>query len=413
MASATCAFSAVRLSSSVPFCTSGTSKHAGANGSVSSLTCGRPNVNVVSLKAGARKEAIFESSFTRTSLHGLFMDGGESSQVLMASWRDVSASASAQGGALVVGMSIFDRIVRIAKSYANAAVAAAEDPEKILEQAVLEMNEDLVKLRQTTAQVLGTSKQMENKYKQAQQNADDWYKRAKLAMEKGDEMLAKEALKRRKGFEDSAQNLKAQVDQQKEVVDKLVANTRLLESKLVEAKSKKDTLKARAQSAKTSQKVSEMLGNISTTSSLAAFERMEEKVLQLEAQSDASNELVNDDLTSKFAMLEAGSDVDDDLASLKRDMRMGTSASAGELPSNRTPEAVSSGYSVQNLAIDNELNELRRRTMEEAEAVRRGANFEASETRRRTAESLEEVRRKTQEELDAAWRKTREEFNKY
>nr|GMD50252.1 membrane-associated protein VIPP1, chloroplastic [Ipomoea batatas] len=146
-----------------------------------------------------------------------------------------------------------------------------------MEQTVLEMNNDLIKMRQATAQVLASQKQLENKYKAAQQASEDWYRRAQLALEKGDEDLAREALKRRKSYADNANALKAQLDQQKGVVDNLISNTRLLESKIQEAKSKKDTLKARAQSAKTATKVSEMLGNVNTSSALSAFERMEEK----------------------------------------------------------------------------------------------------------------------------------------
>ncbi|KAI5054320.1 hypothetical protein GOP47_0030787, partial [Adiantum capillus-veneris] len=98
----------------------------------------------------------------------------------------------------------------------------------------------------------------------------------------------------------------------------------LLESKIQEAKSKKDTLKARAQSAKTSQKVNEMLETIKTSSALAAFEKMEEKVNALEAEADALNQLSTDDLAGKFALLEGGSSVDDDLDALKKEM-LGTS----------------------------------------------------------------------------------------
>ncbi|GJY57869.1 probable membrane-associated 30 kDa protein, chloroplastic [Tanacetum coccineum] len=173
------------------------------------------------------------------------------------------------------------------QSYANALISTFEDPEKILEQAVTDMNDDLIKMRQATAQVLASQKRLENKYKAAEQASEDWYKRAQLALSKGDETLAREALKRRKTYADDAASLRSQLDQQKGVVDNLVSNTRLLESKIQEAKSKKDTLKARAQSAKfvlvpspvnlTASKVSEMLGNVNTSSALSAFEKMEEK----------------------------------------------------------------------------------------------------------------------------------------
>ena len=72
-------------------------------------------------------------------------------------------------------------------SYANALITAAEDPEKILDQTVNEMNGDLIKMRQATAQVMASQKQLENKYNSAQKTADDWYKRAQLAIEKGDD----------------------------------------------------------------------------------------------------------------------------------------------------------------------------------------------------------------------------------
>ncbi|RVW70170.1 Membrane-associated protein VIPP1, chloroplastic [Vitis vinifera] len=104
------------------------------------------------------------------------------------------------GGALGTQMNLFDRFARVVKSYANAILSSFEDPEKILEQTVLEMNDDLTKMRQATAQVLASQKQLENRYKAAQQASEDWYKRAQLALGKGDEDLAREALKRRKSY---------------------------------------------------------------------------------------------------------------------------------------------------------------------------------------------------------------------
>ncbi|KAL5656407.1 hypothetical protein ACJX0J_035726, partial [Zea mays] len=214
---------------------------------------------------------------------------------------------------------LFDRLTRVARSYANAVLSSFEDPEKILEQAVLEMNDDLTKMRQATAQVLASQKRLENKYKAAEQASADWYRRAQLALQKGDEDLAREALKRRKSYADNASSLRSQLDQQKGVVENLISNTRVLESKIAEAKQKKDTLKARAQSAKTATKVSEMLGNVNTSSALSAFEKMEEKVMAMESQAEALGQLATDDLEGKFALLE-NSSVDDDLSQLKKEL---------------------------------------------------------------------------------------------
>lgn len=302
------------------------------------------------------------TAFVARTTHPSFFDGGVGACVLALAVEG-SIKQSKRGGALCAQANIFERVVRIVKSYANAVVSAAEDPEKLLDQTVLEMSDDLIKMRQASAQVLASQKQLENKYKASQTASDDWYRRARLALEKGDEVLAKEALKRRKDYEESAKALKSQLDQQKGVVEKLISNTRLLEGKIQEAKSKKDTLKARAQSAKTSQKVNELLGGLNTSGALAAFEKMEEKVTALEAQSEAFNQLSTDDLASKFALLETDS-VDDDLASLKQDM-LGTSKRKGELPEGRTQPVSSTSttpYPFQDSEIERELNELRKRT---------------------------------------------------
>ncbi|XP_031401880.1 membrane-associated protein VIPP1, chloroplastic-like [Punica granatum] len=266
-----------------------------------------------------------------------------------------------RGGSLGAGMNLFDRFARVIKSYANAIISSFEDPEKILEQAVLEMNDDLVKMRQATAQVLASQKQLQNKCKAAENASEDWYKRAQLALSKGDEDLAREALKRRKSYADNAAALRAQLDQQKTVVDNLVSNTRLLESKIQEAKSKKDTLRARAQSAKTATKVSEMLGNVNTSSALSAFEKMEEKVLAMESQAEALNQLTSDDLEGKFALLESSS-VDDDLTNLKKELSGATKK--GDLPPGRSAVATNSSFPFQDSEIEKELNELRRKAKE-------------------------------------------------
>ncbi|KAK7264366.1 hypothetical protein RJT34_31973 [Clitoria ternatea] len=267
-----------------------------------------------------------------------------------------------RGGALGARMNLFDRFARVVKSYANAVISSFEDPEKILEQAVLEMNDDLTKMRQATAQVLASQKRLENKYKAAQQASEEWYRKAQLALQKGEEDLAREALKRRKSYADNASSLKAQLDQQKGVVENLVSNTRLLESKIQEARSKKDTLKARAQSAKTATKVSEMLGNVNTSSALSAFEKMEEKVMAMESQAEALGQLTSDDLEGKFALLESSS-VDDDLANLKKELS--GSSKKGDLPPGRSATtSTNTGIPFRDAEIEMELDQLRQRAKE-------------------------------------------------
>jgi phage shock protein A len=110
-----------------------------------------------------------------------------------------------------------------------------------------------------------------------------------------------------------------------------------LEGKISEAKTKKDMLKSRSQAAKAQEQLQGAVGRIGTNSAMAAFERMEEKVLVQEARSQAAAELTGADLESKFAALSAGSDVEDELAMMKQQM-LGGSQAAAALPQG-TPTA--------------------------------------------------------------------------
>lgn len=234
-------------------------------------------------------------------------------------------------------MGLFDRISRVIRANLNSLVGQAEDPEKILEQTVLDMQEDLIQLRQAVAQAIATQKRTERQCSQAQSTAEEWYRRAQLALQKGDDHLAREALTRRKSYQETADSMKGQLEQQSSVVAKLKQNMLTLESKISEAKTKKDLYIARARSAKASQQLNDMLGRVGTGSAMSAFERMEEKVLQLEAQSEAIAELGADDLEKRFAHLESGDSVDDELAAMKAQLLTGSDNAAQLPPSQSSP----------------------------------------------------------------------------
>jgi len=250
-----------------------------------------------------------------------------------------------------VEANLFSRVARLVKSTANNLVTQAEDPEKVLDQVVTEMQEDLVKMRQATAQVMASQKGLEAKYKQAQDTADEWLRRAELAVSKSEDELAREALKRRKTYQDTAETLKVQLDGQQKALDQLIGNARMLEGKLAEAKLKKDTLKARAASAKTSKQIQEMVSSVNTSNAFVAFDKMEEKVMAMEAEAESVTMLsAGSGLENKFAALEAGT-VDDELAALKKGVLGSSSKPVAALPEGRLVKD----------AIDDELEMLRRR----------------------------------------------------
>jgi phage shock protein A len=252
-------------------------------------------------------------------------------------------------------MGLFDRVSRVVRANVNDLVSKAEDPEKILEQAVIDMTEDLVQLRQAVASAIASQKRTQQQYNQAQSEANNWHQRAQLALQKGDESLAREALSRKKAQTDTANSLKTQLDQQATQVDTLKRNLIALEGKISEAKTKKNMLKARAEAAKANENLQGVLGGINTSGSMAAFERMEEKVLRMEAKSQALEELAGADLESQFAALESGTDVDDELAAMKAQL-LGSAT-----PTNQAqlPEAQTTDTPPKTEAVDAELEQLK------------------------------------------------------
>jgi len=179
-------------------------------------------------------------------------------------------------------------------------------------------------MRQAVAQAIASQKRTEQQYQKNQAEANKWQQRAQLALSKGDEGLAREALVRKKSFADVAITLKTQLDSQSTQVDGLRRNLVTLESKISEAKTKKDMLKARYSAAKANQQLQSTISNINTSSASAAFERMEDKVLQMEAVSESAGELAGAGEESRWAALEGGSDVDDELAQMRLQMSGGS-----------------------------------------------------------------------------------------
>lgn len=218
-------------------------------------------------------------------------------------------------------MGLLDRVGMVIRSNLNALVSAAEDPEKILEQTIIDMNADLVKLRQAVAQAIAAQKRLEQQYAQNLKDAQQWEERARLALSRGDEALALEALNRKKTAADTAAALKAQVDQMAAQVKTLKDNLTALESKISEAKTKKEMLKARVRAAKASEQIHQAVSKVGTSNAMAAFERMEDKVLQMEARSQAIAELSGDTLESQFEALQSSAnrqDVEFELLEMKQ-----------------------------------------------------------------------------------------------
>ena len=249
-------------------------------------------------------------------------------------------------------MGIFERLSRIVRANLNHMISEAEDPEKVLEQSLIDMQNDLVQLRQGVAQAIASQKKSEQQYKNNLAEAHKWQQRAQLALNKGDENLAREALVRKKSYNDTANSLKQQLDIQTNQASSLKQNLRTLEHKIFEAKNRKNMLIARAQMARTNEQLQSNLNGTNMNS--ASFDHLEEKVLQLEAASQAASELNGAGLESRFVQLEAGDEITNELEAMKQTKLSGVSSIGQQVLPQAQENSNKSGNSLQE-----ELAELR------------------------------------------------------
>jgi phage shock protein A len=217
-------------------------------------------------------------------------------------------------------MGILDRISSIFKANVNHLLSQAEDPEKMLEQIITEMNEQLSKTKQQVTMAIADEKRLEKQYHSAETEAQEWESKATLALQKENEELAKEALARRNEHQNLANEYKVQWEKQKQAVDELKENLRALERKIEEAARKKNLLIARQKRARAQQQIHETMSGMRDGSAFESFERMEQKIVESEARADAAAEMAETEdvkLEDQFAELEKEGSLDDDLAKLK------------------------------------------------------------------------------------------------
>lgn len=207
-------------------------------------------------------------------------------------------------------MGLFENLGRLFKANINDLIAKAENPEKILNQVILEMNENLVESKKAVAVALADEKKLERSMNESMAAAKDWESKAMLAVRSGRDDLAKEALLKKQAYDKDALGYKQQYDVQHENVEKLKGMLRQLQDKIEEAERKKNLLIARSKRAEAQQQISKTMSKLGNSSAFSAFERMEKKVDQIEAQASAEAEL--EDLTGgktledEFAALESG-----------------------------------------------------------------------------------------------------------
>lgn len=219
-------------------------------------------------------------------------------------------------------MGIFDRLGTVIKSNVNDLISKAEDPEKMLNQLIIDMNEQYKKAKVEVASAIADEKRLKRALDEQEAKAADWTKKAELAVSKGDDKLAIAALNRKKEIDELVAQYRVQWEGQKSATDKLKASLRDLSNKIEEAKRKKGLLVARTKRAEAQKSIQKTMSGLNDNSVFDTFSRMSEKVDAIESQAVAEAELNDfmdgDDLNDQFKELEQqDAGVMDELAALK------------------------------------------------------------------------------------------------
>ena len=241
-------------------------------------------------------------------------------------------------------MGIFSRLGTLIKSNLNDLISKAEDPQKMLNQIVVDMQNQLVEAKKQVAVSIADQKRLEKQRDEQSELSKEWERKAMLAVRAGDDTLAREALRRKSEHDNQLGEFVKQSDLQKQAVDKLKDQLRTLNDKIEEAKRKKNILIARQKRAEAQKAIQDTMRGLSDTSAFDTFERMSQRVDQIEAEAEASTELggelAGDTLQAKFKALESGGAGGDmALAELKAKMGLGPVPTEvrGALPQG-TPE---------------------------------------------------------------------------
>jgi len=218
-------------------------------------------------------------------------------------------------------MGLFDRISALFRSNINDLISRAENPEKMLNQLILDMKTQLAKAKQEAASAIADEKRLQAEAEGLKKQAEDWERRAMLAVQEGNDDLASQALMRYNESLQGAQQLHETWLRHKTETENLKASLRQLHDKIEEAKRKKNILVARAKRAEAQQRIQQTMAGMGDKSAFESFDRMAEKIEDIErkalAAAELQQEFSGDDLINQFKALEYKGSTEQQLLELK------------------------------------------------------------------------------------------------
>ncbi len=260
-------------------------------------------------------------------------------------------------------MGFLSRLAQLIKSNINDLINKSEDPEKMLNQVISEMNQQLIEAKKQVAVAIADEKRLYKQLDDEAKKSEEWERKAMLAVRSGDDDLAKEALIRKQEHDTIASQYQDQWQRQKALTDQLKTALKALNNKIGEAQRKKNVLIARKRRAEAMKSIQETMSGLSDASAFETFDRMAEQIDQMEAEAEAgaavAEEYTGDILKHRFSELEATAGADLELEALKR--KMGLSPEESPPVSARVATADET-YEEEELAeLEEALQELKRR----------------------------------------------------
>lgn len=235
-------------------------------------------------------------------------------------------------------MSIFARMSDIFKANINDILDRAEDPEKMIKQMVIEMEEAVNKATIAVGSAIANEKQLERQFNKQNAQMTDWQQKALQAVNAGRDDLARQALERKNTIQKNVGDLERMHVEASTTATQLRGQLDQLKSKLDEARMRQSTLIARSQSAKAKKMIAQSFSGVGSDA-FSKFDKLEAKVEKTEAEADAFAQLAgeNTSLDDQFRALGTGAVVDDELEAMKAQLGMG-SKPAGSLGEGKKEE---------------------------------------------------------------------------
>jgi phage shock protein A len=214
-------------------------------------------------------------------------------------------------------MAVLERVATLVRANLNDLIDRAEDPEKMIKQVILDMENQLLQVKTQVAISMADHHLLQKKQAEQADKAAEWMRKAELAVDKGQDDLARAALERYQSFTKMAEGYTQQVTDQKQQVDALRRGLEQLEQKLIEAREKSDVLIAQHRRARALECASDAQLVMTGTGPAAGFDRMQRKVMHSQAVSQAKSELVADDVARRFEAIEKEDEIGRLLDALK------------------------------------------------------------------------------------------------